>query len=177
MNSSNEAIVKQLIENAQLRKWVKQKIKTDRGSEEDVQDVFIEAIAILWKNLENGIVIENPEAFVKTVVRKNWNQLSKKRRLRREKSNNIFFSTQIDSVENEYLDKELITLVRTVIEGMAEPCKKILTLLYLEGKKNKEIPELLNNGKTADWVKRKSYICRGKFKTLLEQFPDFKDLF
>ncbi len=175
--NSLETIIKSLVENEGLRRWAKNKIESDKGSREDVQDIFQMSIAILWRNLVRGDEIQNHEAYVKAVITKNWNQKSKQKRLRREKLKNIKFKISIDSVENEFISQEQNDMIQKELAKLDELCRNILRLFYFEGKSHQEISDQLAIGKNAVQIRQKSYFCRAKFRERLKQIPNFKDLF
>lgn len=176
MKRDIEGIIKRLIDDRRLRKWVERLVIADGGAREDAEGLFSKAVRIVWENLERGVEIQHVEAFLKEVIRKNWNQQDKKQRTRREKLQRISFPGKTDSVEKNYISEELIQLFWAEIDRLGEPCRQILYLFYKEDMKYREIAKVLDNGKDEVWVRRRAYACREKLRERLEQLPDFKDI-
>ncbi|MEO1626582.1 MAG: sigma-70 family RNA polymerase sigma factor [Bacteroidota bacterium] len=166
-----------LLDNRRLRAWVFTIVLTDKGSREDAEDMYYLAVAKYWENLEKNVDIQQPEAFVKTVARKNWNQLSKKRRLRRQKMEKVLVDVESMSLDELYISKEQMEIVLKKIRQMGEPCNIILYLFYIEDLRNREISQRLDNGKDADWVRRQMYNCRNKLKDKLRPMSEFQEYF
>ena len=85
MKQSITEIIKGILYDQELRTWVNNFISNDKGTSEDVEGMVQDAAIVLWINLEKGKQIKYPKAFVKEVIRKKWNQQSKRDRNRKEK--------------------------------------------------------------------------------------------
>lgn len=176
MEQPIEKIIRELVCNQQLRNWVWKMVRKDGGNRQDAESIFLKTVRIVWENLERGEKIDNLTSFVKTVARKNWNQEHKRTRLRRERLKDLDVPDGTASVEISYISKELIALFWQGIQELKKPCADILSLALKEGLSHRQISKRMDNGKDADWVKRRAYDCRKELRDWLQQQPEFKDL-
>ncbi|NEU05442.1 MULTISPECIES: RNA polymerase sigma factor SigX [Clostridium] len=115
------------------------KIVKDQTIAEDLsQEVFMQLYKTNWNEIENITSWFNKSAIY---VSYNYLRSEKRHKARIEKVGN-FIEEDIEMVDEQYIRKEEIENVRTVMEKLKEQDKKLLLLRY-SGLKYKEIAEIL----------------------------------
>ena len=76
MNQNNQSLVKHLVESPELRKWARKTIVTKGGNKKDALATHLKAAYLLWERLDMGMEIQQPEAYVRTVMIKTWKDMA-----------------------------------------------------------------------------------------------------
>jgi len=83
----------------------------------------------------------------------------------------LFSDEKIESIDQQYVRKEMNSCIRNFIENLPENYSKIVILSELEGFKNKEIAEILNL--SLDTVKIRLHRARAQLRKKLESNCSF----
>lgn len=134
--------------------------------DEDVKDVFQEAVIALWTNIQEGTYRPHSDTKLTTYVL----QICKFKILDKFKKksfqNEAVLTDGMDRADDasfEYEEEsEEVSRLRAVLEQMPERCRKILTLFYFEEKKLDEIALLTGIGEAS--IKNEKYRCMQRLK-------------
>ena len=74
MSNNNQSLVKHLVESPQLRQWAYKTILAKGGKKDAALASLLQANYLLWERLDQGMEIQQPEAYVRTVMIKMWKQ-------------------------------------------------------------------------------------------------------
>lgn len=131
------------------------------GKENNPKDLVQEAFMKLWKNCHK-VTIDKARSFLFTVANNQMiNDLSKKKTAltyaQEKPKQHTFESPEFIMEENEYMHK-----LQTAIESLTEEQRVTFLLNRIEGKKHKEIAEML--GISSKAVEKRIYTALKKIK-------------
>ena len=163
----------------QYYRMTAQFVQTNRGSSDDAQDVFQEALIILIKNLkqDNFKLTAKVSTFLMAIVRRYWLY-----KLRGKKESSV----EIENLNTDHLiedDSGVLnaiaydvkhTVIGTVLQQMKEDCRELLTRYYFHKSPLGDIAKQL--GWTDDFVKVKKRRCMEALKNLVQQNQDYQSL-
>lgn len=149
-------------------------LRQHRGSAQDAEDFFQEALFVLVKKLRDPEfeLTASCSTFLYTVVRNLW--------LYHQRKAGRIISTQEDqflqlaesagmafwhSSEEKLAQAEQIEQVKSAFPGLSAECRQFLLLNYFEYKDDAEIAEIMNY--TPEFVKVKRFRCLKKLKEIL----------
>jgi RNA polymerase sigma factor (sigma-70 family) len=150
------------------------------GEIEDVQDVFQDAMVILFKKVkENGLVLQcSFKTYIFSICQHLWLQ-----RLERRKKNTHVFRRV--SLTAELREEELIEIYDDEEEkfriyqkhflGLDTECQQVLKL-FLKKATIREIADTLGY-QTEEYTKVKKYRCKEELKRRIISDPEYKNLF
>ncbi|MGC4103531.1 RNA polymerase sigma factor [Ferruginibacter sp.] len=138
---------------------VKQYIKANNGSADDAQDIFQDALVILYKKIQDGnLVLSVPlKTYLMAVVKNCWLQELRRR-------NKLPVTENIPDIALEENSEEPGFVAATAAFNLlGEKCKDLLMLFYFKKKSFKEIAAQLafSDERTA---KNQKYRCLQKAK-------------
>ena len=153
-------------------------IKNFKGSAEDAEDVFQEALLAFFKLARTRKLPEkvNAEAYLITICKNIWFKKFKK------KTNNVELSDKFthlpteDSQIRETIEDHQTFFQKILQSKLGESCYKLMIFFYYENRKMKEIATLLSLS-NEQVAKNKKLACMKKLKRLMEDEPTLKNAF
>lgn len=151
-------------------------ITTNSGTETDAEDVFQDALVVLFKKIarEDLILTSSFKTFLYSICRNLWLQ-----RLDRRVFRNEFLEMEdlSELQENLYLEQpdeeqDKYRLFQQHFLRLSEDCQKILQL-FLGKTSLKEIGEIMGF-KTEKYAKTRKFMCKEKLKNSIINDPNFK---
>jgi len=152
-------------------------ILRNKGDETEARDIFQESLLVLYKLAKQGRLteVENTEAYLYTICRNRWLRYAQSRGRTVEITEN-HYNIPVDEVTiTRIIDQERQRMLDRLLQSLGEVCYKILIYFYYEKKSMKEILDLLPF-KTEQVIKNKKSNCLKKMRTLLEEYPQFKEM-
>jgi len=151
-------------------------ITTNSGTETDAEDVFQDALVVLFKKIarEDLILTSSFKTFLYSICRNLWLQ-----RLDRRVFSNEFLEMEdlSELQENLYLDQpdeehDKYRLFQQHFLRLSDDCQKVLQL-FLGKTSLKEIAEIMGF-KTEKYAKTRKFMCKEKLKNSIINDPNFK---
>jgi len=150
-------------------------IVNNNGSSEDAQDIFQEAMVVLYEKVRMGSFELNCQlkTYLYSVSKRLW--------LKRLQQNNRLLSQEIDPNTTIQVEEEIAThekrdaefeLMSQAIQRLGEPCKSLLEAYYLR-KMNMQDIALQFGYTNADNAKNQKYKCLIRLKKLF--FSEYKN--
>jgi len=156
-------------------------VKKNNGDEDDVNDIFQEAIIIIYRKLkENDLLFENRsfEVYLFSVCRFLWLKELEKRRLDKIKINDSL------SFQDEIYDDDLVAVVeknerfllyQKHFRNISSDCQKILQLFF-EKVPIKQIAHIMGF-KSEKYVKTRKFKCKELLIERIKQDVEYKKIF
>lgn len=151
-------------------------ITTNSGTETDAEDVFQDALVVLFKKItrDDLILTSSFKTFLYSICRNLWLQ-----RLDRRVFSNEFLEMEdlSELQESFYLEQpeeehDKYRLFQQHFLRLSEDCQKILQL-FLGKTSLKEIAEIMGF-KTEKYAKTRKFMCKEKLKNSIINDPNFK---
>ncbi len=151
-------------------------ITTNSGTETDAEDVFQDALVVLYRKIarENLVLTSSFKTFLYSICRNLWLQ-----RLDRRVFSNEFLELEDLGESHDNLfseppedDQEKYRLFQQHFLGLSEDCQKVLRL-FLNKISLKEIAEIMGF-KTEKYAKTRKFMCKEKLKNSIINDPSFK---
>ena len=151
-------------------------VTTNSGTESDAEDVFQDALLIIYKKVvESGLILTSSfKTFLYSICRNLWLQRLDKKA----------FSSDFLYIENLNNLQETLSSEKAREEGekykffqlhfltLSEDCQKILRL-FLEKRALKDIAEIMGF-KSEKYAKTRKYMCKEKLKDKIMKDPKCK---
>ncbi len=139
---------------------VRQLVETNSGNKEDAEDIFQEALLILYKKTKAGgfVLSSSIKTYLTGVARNLWYQELRRR------GKEVSAGTGLEIVEEPMIEQEQeFKLAEMAFNLLGEKCKQLLILFYFKRKSMIEISRTLefSNEKVA---KNQKYRCLEKAK-------------
>jgi RNA polymerase sigma factor (sigma-70 family) len=155
---------------------IKYLITTNSGTETDAEDVFQDALVVLFKKItrEDLILTSSFKTFLYSICRNLWLQRLDRRVfsdefLEMEDLGELQDNLHFDQSEEEH---EKYRLFQQHFIKLSEDCQKILQL-FLGKTSLKEIAEIMGF-KTEKYAKTRKFMCKEKLKNSIINDPNFK---
>ena len=147
----------------------------NNGKTEDVEDVFQDALVILYKKLvyEKLKLTCSVKTFFYAISKNIWLQ----KLYYREKMNKTMKSVQsttLFAIDNKELEEKKYKLYEKHFLNLSDDCKRILTL-FLQKTSLKDIAEQMNHS-SADYTKTRKYLCKKKLMQNIINDPEYNDI-
>jgi RNA polymerase sigma factor (sigma-70 family) len=158
---------------------VKHYINSNRGNNQDADDIIQETVIILYKKFkENDFTLScSVNTFFYAVAKNLWlKELEKKRRnnILHEDDSNIE-GIQLSNDTIELIEKnEKLKLYRKHFEKLSEDCKKIIKL-FLNNISIKEITKIMGYS-SIQHTKNRRYRCKKSLIKKIKNCPQYKEL-
>jgi RNA polymerase sigma factor (sigma-70 family) len=173
------AALRHLFEDKKLLNTIRKQIFGMGGDENDVQEVFGQALFEFYNKVRNDIYDPSKSAITTYIVHIAQNKFYTKKRSdirRKERNERAFAQGEMEILPNiekelDYQDKK--ELLGRLLENMNPKCSKIM-LLNHEKYSMTEIAEKMNY-KSKDVAKMALYNCREKLNLFLKDRPDLRD--
>lgn len=151
-------------------------ITTNSGTETDAEDVFQDALVVLYRKIarENLILTSSFKTFLYSICRNLWLQ----RLDRRVFSNGFLDMENLSEIQDNLYtgqheeEVEKYRLFQQHFFRLGEDCQKILRL-FLKKTSLKEIAEIMGF-KTEKYAKTRKFMCKEKLKNSILNDPSFK---
>jgi RNA polymerase sigma factor (sigma-70 family) len=155
-------------------------IKKNSGSEDDANDVFQEAIIVIYRKIkENDLVFEASsfQGYLFSVCRFLWLKQLEKRRIENERINDTM------PYQEDLYDENLIELVeknekyglyQKHFKTLSTDCQKLLQLFF-EKVPLKEIASIMGY-KSEKYAKKRKYKCKEILISRIKQDTEFKKI-
>jgi RNA polymerase sigma factor (sigma-70 family) len=172
------SIALQYLYDVSLKK-VRQYILKNNGSKEDANDIFQDAVIVLFNQIRLNKFNENHsiDAFIYSVARNLWiDKVRRDKKFTSFDSNNDYLNRSSDTDHLEYLiQKEKSSAMQQVFKLLDEKCQKILHFVIYEKRTMKEIKELMGYS-SDDVAKTNHYRCKQYLSKLVKSNTELVDL-
>jgi RNA polymerase sigma factor (sigma-70 family) len=151
-------------------------ITTNSGTETDAEDVFQDALVVLYRKIsrENLVLTSSFKTFLYSICRNLWLQ-----RLDRRVFSNEFLDMEdlSDMQEMSYSEQpeeehEKYRLFQQHFFRLSEDCQKVLKL-FMNKVSLREIADIMGF-KTEKYAKTRKFMCKEKLKNSIINDPNFK---
>ncbi len=155
-------------------------IKRNSGSEDDANDIFQEAIIVIYRKIkENDLVFETSsfQGYLFSVCRFLWLKQLEKRRIEKERINDTMPYQEDLYDENlvELVDKnEKYGLYQKHFKTLSTDCQKLLQLFF-EKVPLKEIARIMGY-KSEKYAKKRKFKCKELLISRIKQDTEFKKI-
>lgn len=160
-------------------KKVRQYILKNNGTKEDANDVFQDAVIVLFNQIRFDKFNENHsiDAFIYSVSRNLWiDKVRRSKKFTSYDSNSEYLNHSNDSDHLEDLiQKEKSSAMQQVFKMLDEKCQKILTFVIYEKRTMKEIKDLMGYS-SDDVAKTNHYRCKQYLAKLVKSNTQLIDL-
>ncbi len=147
------------------------------GSDEDAQDVFQEAIIIIYKKLRDGVLdlTCSFKTYLYSVCRIVWLKQLEKRKIKKDgfSDNQVFVDLQ-EGVDEMAEEQERYKLYQKHFQTLHVDCQTILNL-FLEKVPLKEIASRMNIN-SEKYLKKRKFQCKEILVKRIQNDPNFKKL-
>ncbi len=147
------------------------------GSDEDAQDVFQEAIIIIYKKLRDGVLdlTCSFKTYLYSVCRIVWLKQLEKRKIKKDSfsDNQVFVDLQ-EGVDEMAEEQERYKLYQKHFQTLHVDCQTILKL-FLEKVPLKEIASRMNIN-SEKYLKKRKFQCKEILVKRIQNDPNFKKL-
>jgi RNA polymerase sigma factor (sigma-70 family) len=156
-------------------------VRKNSGTEDDVNDIFQEAIIVIYRKLkENDLLFENRsfEVFLFSVCRFLWLKSLQKRKTEKEKIiESLPFNSEIydDDLSFVVEKNERFLLYQKHFKNISSDCQKILQMFF-EKVPVKQIANVMGF-KSEKYAKTRKYKCKELLIERIKQDPAYKKLF
>lgn len=151
-------------------------IQNNKGTEEDAQDIFQDALSMIYDKARQDKLHFNCafKTYLYAVCRNMWLMV-----LRKKKTEGAMMK---DTENDEVVDNSLVqdmTLARrrqvftTHLENLGEDCRRVLKFFFA-GKSLRQIAELM--GFSEAYAKKRKFVCQQKLIAAIEQDVLFREL-
>jgi RNA polymerase sigma factor (sigma-70 family) len=173
------AALRHLFEDKKLLNTIRKQIFGMGGDENDVQEVFGQALFEFYNKVRNDIYDPSKSAmttYIVHIAKKKFYTLQRSDIRRKGRNERAFAQEEMEIFPNiekelDYQDKK--ALLGRLLENMNPKCPKIM-LLNHEKYSMTEIAEKMNY-KSKDVAKMALYNCREKLNLFLKDRPDLRD--
>lgn len=151
-------------------------ITTNSGTENDAEDVFQDALVVLYRKIarENLVLTSSFKTFLYSICRNLWLQKLDRRVFSSEFLEMEDLSELEDNILLEQADEEQekYRLFQQHFLKLSQDCQKVLRL-FLKKTSLREIAEIMGF-KTEKYAKTRKFMCKEKLKNSIINDPFFK---
>jgi RNA polymerase sigma factor (sigma-70 family) len=163
----------QLYKDRDLKAFVSSHVRGLGGVQEDVEDVFQEALILFDRNVRSGVF--RAESSLKTyfigIVKWLWLAVMRKKSIKVEEFQPEAIDLQVEGADHIMIAQEKKVIFENVISKMGAQCKELLSLYKLDYSM-KEIASLMNFS-SPEMAKKQAYRCREKLKSYLTEHKEY----
>jgi RNA polymerase sigma factor (sigma-70 family) len=155
-------------------------IRKNQGSEDDANDIFQEAIIIIYRKIkENDLIFEKSsfKGYLFSVCRFLWLKQLEKRRIEKEKLNDSLpYQDDLydDSFNELVLKNEKYGLYQRHFGSLSTDCQKLLQLFF-EKVSLKDIAMIMGY-KSEKYAKKRKFKCKELLISRIKQDAEFKKI-
>ena len=151
-------------------------ITTNSGTETDAEDVFQDALVVLYRKIarENLVLTSSFKTFLYSICRNLWLQRLDRRVFRNEflEMEDLGELQEISFNEPPEEEQEKYRLFQQHFFRLSEDCQKVLKL-FMSKTSLKEIADIMGF-KTEKYAKTRKFMCKEKLKNSIVNDPSFK---
>lgn len=151
-------------------------ITTNSGTETDAEDVFQDALVVLYRKIarENLILTSSFKTFLYSICRNLWLQRLDRRVFSHELLEMEDMSELHDDLRPEQPEEEQekYRLFQQHFLSLSQDCQKVLRL-FMSKTSLKEIADIMGF-KTEKYAKTRKFMCKEKLKNMIINDPYFK---
>ena len=150
-------------------------ISQNRGTEEDAQDIYQDALLIIYqKIIKNNLTLTcSFNTYLYSVCRLLWLKQLEHKKLQRMNAEDTGVFIELDSSIIEIFElNERYKLYQDHFQKLSFSCQKVLEL-FLAGIPLKEIADILGF-KSDQYAKKRKYQCKEKLISSIKSDPEFK---
>ncbi len=171
-NNDNKKVIRELYKLALPS--ITDFIRANGGSRQDAEDAFQEGVIGLITAIKTGRFKEEYTIrnYLFGIARNQWFTEVKKRN---NNSINEYEAADYETEIHKLIDSERTSTMHGLIESLGKKCAELLKLTIFEGKKNKEISQIMgfNNEKV---VKATYYRCKQKLRDKISKKPQLVEI-
>ena len=154
-------------------------IRKNKGDQEDAQDVFQDAIMLIYQKAQNGEInqLDNFKAYLLKVCKYTWmNKLRRKHNRDMSIDSNTFVPVAEDHTNiEEYLhQQEMNQLYREKFQMLEDWQQQILQLCFA-GKKMKEVARIMGLS-SEGYAKKKKFLAKKRLIELIQADVRYREL-
>ena len=155
-------------------------IKKNQGSDDDANDIFQEAVIIIYRKIkENDLIFEKSsfKGYLFTVCRLLWLKQLERRRIEKEKLNDSLpYQDDLydDSLNELVIKNERYGLYQKHFSSLSTDCQKLLQLFF-EKVSLKEIATVMGF-KSEKYAKKRKFKCKELLISRIKQDAEFKKI-
>jgi RNA polymerase sigma factor (sigma-70 family) len=149
-------------------------ISQNRGTEEDAQDIYQDALLIIYqKTIKNNLTLTcSFNTYLYSVCRLLWLKQLEHKKLRKVNTEETGVFVELDSSIIEIFElNERYKLYQDHFQKLSFSCQKVLEL-FLAGIPLKEIAEILGF-KSGQYAKKRKHQCKEKLINSIKSDPEF----
>lgn len=158
---------------------IKYLITTNSGTEIDAEDVFQDALVIIYRKVVNdGLILTSSfKTYLYSICRNLWLQRLDRKTFTSEFLDSDNLEDIQESIQFEFTDteSEKYKLFQQHFLKLSDDCQKILRL-FLEKTSLKEIADIMGF-KSEKYAKTRKFMCKEKLKNRILNDPNFKKFF
>jgi RNA polymerase sigma factor (sigma-70 family) len=142
-------------------------VTMNSGTEEEADDVFQEAIVVLYRNVGGGMELRcQVKTYVYSVARRLWlKELNRRKQSARFDDAEEFVAVEDEQVQRAEEAERHYAVMRTSLEELGEPCAELLKQFYITGRGMTDIAESFGYT-NADNAKNQKYKCLQRLKKI-----------
>jgi len=146
------------------------------GMKSQADEIFQEAMVIMWENIEknklkSGYLDKYLTGVMINLARERHRKSKKDRDFLQSKSLMRIFSFEGNGAFE--ITEERLKLISKTLNEMGDPCQKLLTMFYFDNIARDEIIKILGY-KNADTLKTKKYKCLKRLQKMIRNILDRK---
>lgn len=158
---------------------IKYLVTSNSGDEDDAQDVFQEAVIIIYNKLSNDQLqlTCSFKTYLYSVSRLLWlKQLEKKRIKNEENYDETYVDAQVqeEGIIDVYEQNDRYRLYQDHFKELSEDCQKVLKL-FMDKVPLKKIAEIMGYA-SEKYAKKRKYTCKENLVNSIQQDPKYKEL-
>ncbi|WP_159092107.1 RNA polymerase sigma factor [Aquimarina sp. Aq107] len=156
---------------------VRKLIRQYQGTAEDVEDIFQEALVLLYHKLRSGNIelpISSIETYFIGICKNLWrNKLRKQRRIEHQEINEKNLADTSDSILIGITKEHQLDIFHKHLNNLSNSSKNVLNLFF-EGKSMKDIAS--STGYTEGYTRKKKCIIKERLYKMVQNDPVYKEL-
>lgn len=157
--------------------YIKYFIISNSGNDDDAQDIFQEALVIIYRKLDGSDLDISCtfKTYLYSVCRLLWLKQLEKRKTKNEYSlDNENFIELADETKDLSEQNERYKLYQKYFKKLGEDCRRVLEM-SLEKISLKQIAEIMGY-KSEKYAKKRKYQCKERLINEIKNDPQFKEL-
>ncbi len=155
--------------------YIKGYILQNFGNEQDVEDVFQDALVFVYQKAKNDSLVlhSSLRTYFYGVCKNIWRNRLRKNNKQVIAETILDIKTVDPSIIKEIEDKEREHLYRKYFVQLKDSCKQVLSMVF-EGKSMKEIATITGYSET--YTRKKKFDCKKSLIEMIEKDPLYKEL-
>jgi len=154
---------------------VQQYVLNNSGTSDDAQDLFQEAILVIYKKVktEQLTLTVDFHYYLFGICKRMWlNRLRRKDRTEAPLTAAQHFTTE-ENIEENFIKTRKWNLFNNKFAQLADECRKVLQLFF-NGESSRTIADQM--GYSEEYAKRKKYKCKLSLAKMIKNDPEYQHL-